>query len=75
MRDSVQGLLDTIDDRLSAIERHLGITPPVPEAADERAGEADELTRLQARVARLEERLRGHGLDPEEPREPPAAAG
>jgi Clp amino terminal domain, pathogenicity island component/UvrB/uvrC motif len=39
------------------------------------AGEADELTRLQARVARLEERLREHGLDPEEPQEPPAAAG
>jgi Clp amino terminal domain, pathogenicity island component/UvrB/uvrC motif len=135
MRDSVQRLLDTIDDRLRAIERHLGITPPVPAAlrglderiaqvrrdkeaaidvqdfeqavalrdaekrlteeraridrelaaaadqdaepatADERAGEADELTRLQARVARLEEQLREHGLDPEEPREPPAAAG
>jgi ATP-dependent Clp protease ATP-binding subunit ClpA len=137
LRDSVRGLLDTIDDRLSAIERHLGITRPVPvalrslderiaqvrrdkeaaidvqdfeqavalrdaekrlteerarvereladaaaagqdaeaETADEVAGEPDELTRLQARVARLEERLREHGLDPEEPREPPAAAG
>jgi hypothetical protein len=31
--------------------------------------------RLQARVARLEERLREHGLDPAEPQEPPAAAG
>jgi ATP-dependent Clp protease ATP-binding subunit ClpA len=39
------------------------------------AGEPDELTRLQARVARLEERLREHGLDPAEPQEPPAAAG
>jgi hypothetical protein len=38
-------------------------------------GEPDELTRLQARVARLEERLREHGLDPAEPQEPPAAAG
>jgi len=26
-------------------------------------------------VARLEERLREHGLDPDEPQEPPAAAG
>jgi ATP-dependent Clp protease ATP-binding subunit ClpA len=39
------------------------------------AGKPDELTRLQARVARLEERLREHGLDPAEPQEPPAAAG
>ena len=29
LRDNVQGLLDTIDDRLSAIERHLGVTRPV----------------------------------------------
>ena len=170
LRDSVQGLLDTIDDRLSAIEQHLGITRPVaallrslderiaqvrrdkeaaidvqdfeqavqlrdaekrlieeraraeqeiaaaatagpsgetetPDGAETRgagpasktaqvsegpageaaeggaaaggaaAGEPDELTRLQARVARLEERLREHGPDPEEPRKPPAAAG
>jgi ATP-dependent Clp protease ATP-binding subunit ClpA len=186
LRDTVQGLLDTIDDRLSAIERHLGIARPVSAALhtlDERiaqvrrdkqaaidvqdferavalrsaekqlmeeraraeqeiaaagaaardaetadgaeagerteanehaetvvgaetadaglarlepegpgpagetvaaaetgetgevAGEPDELTRLRARVARLEERLREHGLDPDEPREPPAAAG
>jgi hypothetical protein len=192
LRDTVQGLLDTIDDRLSAIERHLGITRPVSavlrtlderiaqvrrdkeaaidvqdfeqavalrdaerqlieertraqqevadtgaagrpaeaagaetatgagtatgaEAADgaeagdagpggpgpggpgpgdlgpgspgaagetvaaaetgEVAGEADELVRLRAQVARLEERLREHGLDPDEPEEPPAAAG
>ena len=38
-------------------------------------GEPEELARLQARVARLEERLREHGLDPAEPQEPPAAAG
>ena len=179
-RDTVQGLLDTIDDRLSVIERHLGITRPVPaalrtlderiaqvgrdkEAAidlqdfeqavalrvaerqliEERAraeqeiaaaeaagraaaeagspaappaagspaattasaeakaaegeesaaskgpvgeavaaaeaaaagGEPGELTRLRARVARLEARLREHGIDPDEPQEPPAAAG
>jgi Clp amino terminal domain, pathogenicity island component/UvrB/uvrC motif len=181
LHDTVQSLLDTIDDRLSAIERHLGLTQPVSaalrsldgriaqvqrdkqaaieaqdfgraaelrdaekqlleerkrveleeaaaaEAAAGRAaetapaaetgetapaaetggaadgtetapaaetggaadgtetapaaetggagGEPDELTRLQARVARLEERLREHGLDPAEPQEPPAAAG
>jgi hypothetical protein len=137
LHDTVQGLLDTIDDRLSAIERHLGITRPVSaalralderiaqvrrdkqaaidvqdferavalrdaekqlieelarasqeaaaagaaardaETADgaEKADGADELERLQARVTRLEEQLREHGRDPEEPREPPAAAG
>jgi len=137
LHDTVLGLLDTIDDRLSAIERHLGITRPVSaalRALDERiakvrrdkqaaidvqdfegavalrdtekqliqeraraeqeiaaagaaAGDAetadgagtadgaDELKRLQARVTRLEERLREQGPDPEEPQEPPAAAG
>ena len=178
LHDTVQSLLDTIDDRLSAIERHLGLTQPVSaalrsldgriaqvqrdkeaaveaqdfgraaelrdaekqlieerkrvelqeaaaaaaeaaagraaetapsaETADDTetapaaetttpaagtgetaesteaapaagtggaAGEPDELTRLQARVARLEERLREHGLDPAELQEPPAAAG
>jgi ATP-dependent Clp protease ATP-binding subunit ClpA len=172
LHDTVQSLLDTIDDRLSAIERHLGLNQPVSaalrsldgriaqvqrdkeaaieaqdfgraaelrdaekqlleerkrveleevaeaEAAAGRAaaeaeaaaqtasaaqtatspaaetgettdgtetapvagtggaaGEPDEVARLQARVARLEERLREHGLDPGEPQEPPAAAG
>jgi len=32
LRSQVQGLLDTIDDRLSAIERHLTITRPVSAA-------------------------------------------
>ena len=146
---SVHGLLDAIDERLSAIERHLGITQPISAALrtlDERiaqvrrdkqaaidvqdfgraaalrdaekqlieeraraeqetaaagaaaagaetaagadgaeagdsaetgevAGEPDELTRLRAQVARLEERLREHGLEPDEPQEPPVAAG
>jgi ATP-dependent Clp protease ATP-binding subunit ClpA len=167
LRDRFQSLLDTIDDRLSAIERHLGLTRPASAAlrsldgriaqvqrdkeaaieaqdfgraaelrdaekqlTEERkrveleeaaaaeaavaagrdaetapaaetattpaahtgetadstetapaaqtggtAGEPGELTRLQARVARLEERLREHGLDPAEPQEPPAVAG
>ena len=171
LRSEVQGLLDTIDNRLGAIERHLGITRPVSaalrsleeriaqvrrdkEAAidvqdfgqaaslrdaekqliEERArveqetaagaqsagdtedaddadaqahtgaepdgepgagaepglgsdgepragasgegtGEPDELGRLRARVAGLEARLRQHGIDPDEPGEPPAVAG
>jgi len=33
LRNDVQGLLDTVDDRLSAIERHLGITRPASAAA------------------------------------------
>ena len=37
------------------------------------AGEPGELTWLRARVARLEARLREHGIDPDEPQEPPAA--
>ena len=36
--DLVQGLLDTIDDRLSAIERHLGIARPGDQAAQPDAG-------------------------------------
>jgi hypothetical protein len=141
LHSAVQDVLDTIDDRLSAIEQHLGLARPVAaalhsldkriaqvrrdkeaavevrdfaqaamlrdtekqlieertrveqetaagaeaagpdaKAADDGeagggAGEPDELTRLRARVARLEERLREHGIDPEVSREPPAAAG
>jgi hypothetical protein len=153
LRGEVKGLLDTIDDRLSAIERRLGITRPfsavqrglevriaqvrrdkeaaidvqdfdqaaalrdtekqlieeqarakrkaaasagaeggtgvegganvvgdadVVGGADvvaEGAGEPDELGRLRARVADLEARLREHGVDPDEPGEPPAATG
>ena len=139
LRNDVQGLLDAIDDRLSGIERHLGIAPPVSAALrglDERIAQVrrdkqaaievqdfgkaaalrdaenqliderlarlrktaeqdlaaaaasqdaepaegaepavDELSRQQARIARLEALLREHGIDPDEPREPPAAAG
>jgi ATP-dependent Clp protease ATP-binding subunit ClpA len=39
------------------------------------AGETGELAWLRTRVARLEARLREHGIDPDEPREPPAVAG
>ena len=88
LRDEVQGLLDTIDERLSAIEQRLGITRPAAEgagtepgggigaeAAEPGGGESDELLRQRARVARLEALLREHGIDPDEPRDPPAAAG
>jgi len=43
--------------------------------AGEGSGEPDELTRLRDRVADLEARLREHGIDPDEPGEPPAATG
>jgi ATP-dependent Clp protease ATP-binding subunit ClpA len=133
VHSAVQDVLDTIDDRLSAIEQHLGLAPPVSaalrsldkriaqvrrdkeaavdaqdfaraamlrdtekqlieertrvaqetaagaEAADDGeadgGGQPDELTRLRAQVARLEARLREHGIDPGEPGEPPAATG
>ena len=164
LRNDVQGLLDAIGDRLSAIERHLGIFRPVSAALrglDERIAQvrrdkeaaidvqdfgkaaalrdgekrlieerarveqdlaaaaasqdaepadstepadggepadgaepgdgaepaagaepvegaepaAGELSRQQARIARLEALLREHGIDPDEPREPPATAG
>ena len=72
LRGEVGGLLSTISDRLNAIEQHLGISRARAEAA-EGAGEPDELTSLRARVSHLEARLREHGIDPDEPQEPPAA--
>jgi ATP-dependent Clp protease ATP-binding subunit ClpA len=148
---AVQGLLDSIDARLTMIERHLGITRSVPDelrtydrriakvvgakeeaiegqdferaaalreeekqlrseraraeveleearrrevaraesepergdgpAAEDGPGEApatgtaDEVTRLQAEVARLTAVLREHAIDLGEPQDPPAAAG
>jgi ATP-dependent Clp protease ATP-binding subunit ClpA len=39
------------------------------------AGELGEVARLRARVTRLEARLREHGIEPDEPGEPPAAVG
>lgn len=153
--DEIQALLDTIDERLSAIEQRLGITRDAPDelhSLDERitevrrdkqaaidvqdfnraavlrdtekellserarlereshadrgdgletgagtgemgsqtgqgggtgegaetdgdAGGSDEITALRARLARLEAQLREHHIDPDEPRDPPAAAG
>lgn len=154
-RDEIQALLDTLDERLSAIEQHLGITRDAPDelrSLDERiakvrrdkqaaidvqdfnqaavlrdtekdllserarlereihadrgeglengartdeigskttqgggtsegaetdggAGESEEITVLLARLARLEAQLRKHHIDPDEPQDPPAAAG
>ncbi len=39
--DVIQGLLDAIDDRLSAIERHLGIARPGEQAAQPDAGDPE----------------------------------
>jgi ATP-dependent Clp protease ATP-binding subunit ClpC len=38
LRNDVEGLLDTIDERLSAIERHLGIDPDEPQEPPAAAG-------------------------------------
>jgi ATP-dependent Clp protease ATP-binding subunit ClpC len=80
--DAVQGLLETIDERLSAIERHLGIAPVErrgtgvrgPEAGED-PERADELARSQAEVARLRALLREHDIDPDDPADHRAAAG
>jgi ATP-dependent Clp protease ATP-binding subunit ClpC len=74
--DAVQTLLDTIDERLSAIERHLGIAAERERAAD--GGSADagsEADRLQGEVGRLRALLREHDIDPDEPGDASAAAG
>jgi ATP-dependent Clp protease ATP-binding subunit ClpA len=68
--NAVQTLLDTIDERLSAIERHLGI------AGDGgSAGAGSEADRLQAEVGRLRALLREHDIDPGDPGDTSAAAG
>ena len=48
--------------------------PDAAPAAGTEAGQPDEVTELRSRLARLEARLREHGLDPDESEEPPAAA-
>jgi ATP-dependent Clp protease ATP-binding subunit ClpC len=73
---AVQTLLDTIDERLSAIERHLGIAAERERAGD--GGSADagsETDRLQDEVGRLRALLREHDIDPDEPGDASAAAG
>jgi ATP-dependent Clp protease ATP-binding subunit ClpA len=82
---AAQHLLDTIDDRLSAIERHLGIAPGAepPDEPDRPQAEAARLqaevdrsqaeaARLQAEVDRLRALLSEHDIDPGDS---PAATG
>ena len=77
--NAVQTLLDTIDERLSAIERQLGIAGDSGSA--DTGSEADRLQadRLQAEVGRLRALLREHDIDPGDPGGDPgdasAAAG
>jgi len=84
--DAAQRLLDMIDERLSAIERHLGIArgagqPDVASGSQAEAGllraEAGhsqaEMGRLRAEVARLRALLREHDIDPGDPGDAPAA--
>jgi ATP-dependent Clp protease ATP-binding subunit ClpA len=88
-RDPIRRLLDTIDNRLSTIERHLGITPAEPAGGEggpaarpvgvsaEASGlaAAAEIGRLNAEVIRLKALLREHDIDPSEPGTPGAATG
>jgi ATP-dependent Clp protease ATP-binding subunit ClpA len=68
--NAVQTLLDTIDERLSAIERHLGIAG---DGGSEGAG--SEANRLQAEVGRLRALLREHDIDPGDPGDASATTG
>jgi ATP-dependent Clp protease ATP-binding subunit ClpC len=68
--NAVQTLLDTIDERLSAVERHLGIAEDGGSA-----GAGSEADRLQAEVGRLRALLREHDIDPGDPGDASAAAG
>ena len=78
---AVQDLLDTIEDRLSAIEGHLGIAPSAepPDKAGSPQAEAGspqaEAARLQAEVARLRALLCEHDIDSGEPGDSPTVAG
>ena len=83
--DPIRRLLDTIDNRLSSIEGHLGITRPEPAGGEAETGgvsaetsglaAAAEIGRLNAEVIRLKALLREHDIDPSEPGTPGAAAG
>jgi ATP-dependent Clp protease ATP-binding subunit ClpA len=80
-RDPIRRLLDTIDNRLSSIEGHLGITQAEPEPAagsESTAGvspAAAEIGRLNAEVIRLTALLREHDIDPGGSGTPGAATG
>jgi ATP-dependent Clp protease ATP-binding subunit ClpA len=80
----IVALLDAIDDRLSTIEQHLGITRAEAEpgpgtdpesAPGEGSGGADDAGRLRTEVDRLRTLLREHGIDPRDAEDPSAAAG
>ena len=84
--EAALALLDTIDERLSAIEQRLGVVPPGPgetgEAGQPQASQTSEASEAsealgasQAEVARLRALLREHGIDPGEAGDPPAVAG
>jgi ATP-dependent Clp protease ATP-binding subunit ClpA len=80
--DPIRRLLDTIDNRLSSIEGHLGITQAGPEAGPAGASAetsglaaAAEIGRLNAEVIRLKALLREHDIDPDESGTPGAATG
>jgi ATP-dependent Clp protease ATP-binding subunit ClpA len=72
--DPIRDLLDSISDRLSSIERRLGITRSVPaEGASPAEGTVSEAVGRLAgpeEVARLRALLRRHGIDPGEPGDP-----
>jgi ATP-dependent Clp protease ATP-binding subunit ClpA len=78
--DPIQRLLNTIDNRLSSIEGHLGIARAEPAArpaggSPEASGlaAAAEIGRLNAEVIRLKALLREHDIDPNESGTPGAA--
>jgi len=72
--DPIRDLLDSISDRLSSIERRLGITRAVPaEGASPAEGAVSETaagSALSDEIARLRALLRRHGIDPGEPGDP-----
>jgi hypothetical protein len=74
LRDAEKQL---IEERTRVEQDDVGVDPEAGAGAGAGAGaeESGELGRLRARVADLEARLREHGIDPDEPKEPPAAAG
>ena len=76
-REPLRRLLDTIDNRLSSIEGHLGITGAEPTARPAGGGSpvAAEIGRLNAEVIRLKALLREHDIDPGESGTTGAATG
>ena len=87
--EAALALLDTIDERLSAIEQRLGVVPPGPRETGEAGrpqepqasgapgapGASGALGASQAELARLRSLLREHGIEPDEDGDSPAAAG